>query len=140
MRQWGPEHTFERLGKAIDSEWIEEALHGEETAKVRKRKLPREQAVWLVLGMAIFANHSIDWVMNRLELSIDGKPIRARSTASDARKRLGYEAMKRLFEIATRELGCKISETGTYVSGLRLYSIPDQLTAGVVFFFLPPPL
>ena len=42
--------TFRRH---LDPRWIEEALATTGTATVRKRRLPAEQVVWLVIGMAL---------------------------------------------------------------------------------------
>jgi hypothetical protein len=41
---------------SIDPAWIEEALLATGTATVRRRRLPAEQVVWLVLGMALMRN------------------------------------------------------------------------------------
>jgi hypothetical protein len=38
----------------ISSEWIETALHATGTATMRKRRLPAEQVIWVVLGTAPF--------------------------------------------------------------------------------------
>ena len=39
--------------KHLPREWIEEALRATGTATLRRRRLPAEQVVWLVLGMAL---------------------------------------------------------------------------------------
>ena len=36
---------------SLDPEWIEEALAATGTATIRRRRLPAEQVVWLVIGM-----------------------------------------------------------------------------------------
>ena len=40
--------------KHISPEWIEEALRATDTATVRRRRLPAEQVIWVVLGMGCF--------------------------------------------------------------------------------------
>ena len=45
--------------KHLPQEWIEEALRATGTATLRRRRLPAEQVVWLVLGMALFKDRSI---------------------------------------------------------------------------------
>jgi hypothetical protein len=39
---------------SLDPEWIEQALVATGTATIRRRRLPAEQVVWLVIGMCIF--------------------------------------------------------------------------------------
>ena len=52
--------------KHLPREWIEEALRATGTATLRRRRLPAEQVVWLVLGMALFKDRSITDVATRL--------------------------------------------------------------------------
>ena len=40
----------------IDLAWIEQALTHRGEASIRKRKLPAEQVVWLVIGLTLFRN------------------------------------------------------------------------------------
>jgi len=47
--------AFEDLRRDIDPEWVLQSLQGTGTATLRKRRLPAEQVVWLVIGMALFA-------------------------------------------------------------------------------------
>ena len=46
------EGAFDRLVASIDPAWVEQALEATGTATLRTRKLPAEQVIWLVLGMA----------------------------------------------------------------------------------------
>ena len=46
--------NFETLSRALDPEWIRSVLVATGTASVRRRKLPAEQAIWTVIGMALF--------------------------------------------------------------------------------------
>ena len=54
----------------IDDEWIAEALASTGTATLRRRRLPAEQVVWLVIGMALMRNESIDRVVDFLDLAL----------------------------------------------------------------------
>jgi hypothetical protein len=56
--------------KHLPQEWIEEALRATGTATLRRRRLPAEQVVWLVLGMALFKDRSITDVVNKLDLAL----------------------------------------------------------------------
>ena len=42
--------SFEQFSAAIDPAWIAAALTATGTASVRRRKLPAEHVVWLVIG------------------------------------------------------------------------------------------
>ena len=44
------------LAALIDPAWIEQALAVTGKASIRRRKLPAEHAVWLVIGLALFRN------------------------------------------------------------------------------------
>lgn len=46
----------------LDPAWIEQALQLTGRASVRRRKLPADRVVWLVLGMALLRDHSIQAV------------------------------------------------------------------------------
>jgi hypothetical protein len=83
-----------RFAEALRPELIEEALNATGTATVRRRKLPAEQVIWMLVGMAMFANCSIEQVVERLQLSMGGV---VRSTPSHARYRIGPEPLAWLF-------------------------------------------
>src|SRR6266852_4209573 len=51
--------SFEQFSAAIDPAWVAEALTATGTASVRRRKLPAEHVVWLVIGMGLFHDRSI---------------------------------------------------------------------------------
>jgi hypothetical protein len=68
---------FGRFRDHVDPAWIEEALWATGTARVRRRRMPAEQAIWLVLGMALLRRESIDRVAKMLDLALpstDGSP------------------------------------------------------------------
>jgi hypothetical protein len=82
--------------RALPSEWIEEALCATGTATVRRRRLPAEQIVWLIIGMALMRDRPIVDVVDKLDLALpaNGKhaPV-ARSTVAQARARPGDERL-----------------------------------------------
>ena len=51
--------SFPTLTQHLDPQWIEEALLATGTATLRKRRLPAEQTVWLLLGMAIMRDKPV---------------------------------------------------------------------------------
>ena len=91
---------LEAFSRHLDPDWIEEALLSTGTATIRRRRLPAEQAVWLVIGMALLRDLPIKDVVARLGLALpDKRGSRgvATSTVMQARARLGPEPMQWLF-------------------------------------------
>lgn len=84
----------------IDPAWIQDALEATGTASLRRRRLPAEQVIWLVLGMALFRDRSIVEVAESLNIALPGRrgPTVSGSAVSQARARLGEEPMEWLFE------------------------------------------
>lgn len=96
LMEMGPE-GIARFAESLDPQWIAEALEATGKASLRRRKLPAEQAVWLVLGMALFADRSIRDVVDHLGLVMPGAKSLAPSAVTQARYRLGSEPMEQLF-------------------------------------------
>ena len=48
--------AVDRFRDHIDPVWVEEALAATGTATVRRRRLPADQVLWLVVGMALLRN------------------------------------------------------------------------------------
>lgn len=92
--------TLSQFQRDLPAEWIEEALYSTGTATVRRRRLPAEQVVWLVLGMALMRDRPVTDVVDKLDLALpnNGKrePV-ARSAVAQARARLGDEPLEWLF-------------------------------------------
>ena len=94
----GPRGGLDRFAASLDPAWIEEALRSTGTASIRRRKLPAEQVVWLVLGMALYADRPIQAVLSHLGLVESGDGKVAASAVVQARYRLGPEPIRWLFE------------------------------------------
>src|SRR6266567_8263484 len=60
--------SFDQFSAAIDPRWIADALTATGSASVRRRKLPAEHVVWLVIGMGLFRDRSIQDVVRHLNL------------------------------------------------------------------------
>lgn len=97
LNELGPEGGLERFAASLDPEWIEEALSSTGTASIRRRKFPADQALWLVLGMCLFADRSIINVVDHLGLVMQGVKRLARSSVINARYRLGSQPLRWLF-------------------------------------------
>jgi len=97
---------FEDVRKHIDPAWVAEALEATGTATVRKRRLPAEQVVWLVIGMAMFRKWPIHDLVGKLNLVLPGpKATVVPSTVAEARARVGAGALERIFEMGAQKWG-----------------------------------
>lgn len=85
-----------RFVASLCPEWIDQALRLSGKASIRRRKLPADKAIWLVIGTALYANMSISRVVEHMRLVVDG--LLAPSAAIRARIRLGAEPVRLLFE------------------------------------------
>ena len=118
-----PEH-FAHVCRAIDPEWIETALQATGTATLRKRRLPAEQVIWLILGMALYRDRSIVEVAAKLDLALPGQrgPTAAPSSVSDARNRVGEEPLAWLFSHSAQVWARRSADAHRW-RGLALYGI-----------------
>jgi hypothetical protein len=83
----------------IDPAWIEEALAGSGVVTLRRRRLPAEQVVWLVIGMGLMRGWPIERVVDKLELALPDRKdtLVAKSAVSQARDRVRDEPLAYLF-------------------------------------------
>ena len=118
------EGAFDRLRASIDPEWINAALEATETATLRRRRLPAEQVVWLVLGMALYRHRPIDELVERLDLVLPGSGHSsvAKSTVAQARARLGEEPLQWLFERCSAKWGHASARRHAW-RGLAVYGV-----------------
>ena len=101
-----PSERFEDVRQHIDPEWVAEALEATGSATVRRRRLPAEQVVWLVIGMALFRKWPIHDLVGHLDLVLPGpKRTVVPSSVTEARTRLGGDPIARLFETSARKWG-----------------------------------
>ena len=115
---------LDRFRSQIDAHWLDEALAATGTATVRKRRLPAEQVVWLVIGMALLRNDSIDRVVAMLDLALPTPTglTAAKSAIAKARQRLGAEPVEHLFS-STGEHWGHASAGADRWRGLALYAM-----------------
>ena len=105
VASFGVADNLGRLREHLKPEWIEDALAWTGTTTIRRRRLPAEQVVWLVVGMGLFRNDPIERVVDMLQLALpDGRDtLVAKSAISKARKRLTEEPLAYLFETTAAE-------------------------------------
>ncbi|MCG2601856.1 MULTISPECIES: IS4 family transposase [Burkholderiales] len=100
-----PAGGIAQLSALIDPNWIEQALQSTGKASIRRRKLPAEHAVWLVIGLALFRQMPLWQVVQEMALTLDGQALPAPSASVQARQRLGAEPLAHLFERLTQAWG-----------------------------------
>lgn len=93
-----------RLAEHLPTAWIEEALAATGTASLRRRRLPAEQVVWLVIALALYRHQSMPEVLATLDLALPSatEPPVSKSAVTQARQRLGAAALEWLFHQTAR--------------------------------------
>lgn len=135
--------SFEVFSRTLDIEQVRRVLDATGTASIRKRKLPAESMVWLVIGMALLRDRSIAEVVRHLDL-VCPQLLKADSDASgaavcQARDRLGVEPLAVLFSETARcwaqDAADKLRWRGLAVYGVdgTTMLIPDTAQNEIVF-------
>ncbi|WP_261128370.1 transposase domain-containing protein, partial [Serratia entomophila] len=65
---WAEPVSLSCFQRAIPLEWISQVLDSTNKASIRKRKLPAELVVWLIVGMGLYRDRSITDVVTKLDL------------------------------------------------------------------------
>lgn len=112
------------LSSLIELPWIEQALQATGKASIRRRRLPAEHVVWLVIGLALFRNQPIWHVVRQLDLVLDApKAVCAPSAAVQGRQRLGDEPLAHLFKQLTQAWGAQRHAQAPGLNGLRVLAV-----------------
>ena len=92
------------MGEHLPFEWVEAALAACDKASIRQRRLPAEQVVWLVIGLAIYRYKSVKEIVDSLDLALSTPDDRCitSSATTQARQRVGAEPLQWLFENSAR--------------------------------------
>jgi hypothetical protein len=110
--------------RELPLEWIEQALATTDKVSIRRRKLPAELVVWLVIGLGLYRNRPISEVVSKLDLKVvseAGESV-APSAIPQARQRLTSQPLEELFKITSGHWSER--EDGNEVwNGLQLFSI-----------------
>lgn len=126
---------IEAFARDVDVEWVGRAIELHCPATLRRRKLPAESVLWLVLGMALFRDHLIADVVRRLDLvqkDAGGRSQRVVDGAlPKARARLGADPIRDVLGATGSHWGHEQAARDAW-SGLAVYamdgttvSIPD---------------
>ncbi len=125
-------HSFTDLdafSQNIPIEWIESALQLTTKASIRRRRLPPEQVLWLVMGMALFRHEPIGEVARRLNICAEGlanEALLARSGLSEARQRLGDQPLEWLFKRTGQHWGTERYPQDDW-HGLQIFAVDGAL-------------
>ena len=118
-----PSH-FQGIRERLEPAWIEEALLATGSASIRRRRLPADQVVWLVLGMALMRDKPLPEIVDRLELALPGrnKQVMAASAVAQARARLGPDPIEWLF-LRSADAWAHRSAAAHLWNGLGVYGV-----------------
>ncbi|WP_271408194.1 IS4 family transposase [Pseudomonas sp. Q1-7] len=113
----------------IPIEWVASALELSAQATIRRRRLPSDQVLWLVLGMALFRDEPVHEVARRLNICAQGLAsdhLLARSGVTEARKRLGADPVEWLFRQTGQQWGCERYDGDSW-QGLQVLAVDGAL-------------
>ena len=99
--QHAPAQGLAHLAQLIDTDWISQALNASGKASIRRRKLPADHALWLVIGLSLYRQMPMWQVVQQLSLSLSAD-LPAPSVSVQARQRLGSEPLRQLFGLLTQ--------------------------------------
>ena len=117
-------HGFANFARHLKREWVEEALLATGTATLRRRRLPAEQVVWLVIGMGLMRDRPITEVVDDLDLALPTAQNRdlAPSSVVQARARVGAEPLEWLMVLTAAQWGHTSAGRDRW-RGLALYGV-----------------
>lgn len=130
IRRRGTWQRFQHLRSVVGLEWVQRALGRTGTETIRRRKLPNGAVVWLVIGMALFRELSIDAVVKHLGLaradtapptSPTCSPVSSAAVAR-ARSRVGSEPLVELFHVTAQSWSLEMAQHNRW-HGLSLFAI-----------------
>jgi len=114
--------NLDGLKAHLNPDLIEEALCYAGVASIRRRRLPAEQVVWLVIGMALYRREPIERIVEKLELAVPDpkRTLLAKSAIAQARQRLKDEALEYLFTVTAAEWSARSADAHRW-RGYALY-------------------
>lgn len=121
-----PLARLDLLAQHIPQEWIEAAALLSDKATIRRRRLPADMVLWLVVGMALFRSEPITEVARRLNICAEGlanEVLLAKSTLSHARQRLGKQPVEWLFQQCANIWGYERCYPQDQWQGLQVFAV-----------------
>lgn len=123
-----PQFELAALAQVLPSMLIAITLKDEGKEGERRRKLPPELVVWLVVAMAVFRDLSIKNVLRRVVDALAGvvnwglAELPTATSLAHARDRLGWETVRELFRRFAEQLREKHAEATTWL-GMAVYTL-----------------
>jgi hypothetical protein len=120
---FGPGHLGE-LTQVIDFALVDAVLEETGAHERRLRVLPSRVVVYFVLALALFERCSYRAVWDKLTAGLGGMPVAhpAASSLCRARRRIGAEPVRRLFEALAGPVGVP-GQPGVFYRGLRTVAV-----------------
>jgi hypothetical protein len=123
-------NVFKAIETVIPLEVIEQTIGTTEAREARKRKLPSQLVVCLVIAMSLWSSDSMTTVLKNLVGGLSrqwtklGKYWRVPNSASisEARQRVGSQVMSKLFERVVHPLATP-ETPGAFLGGLRVMAV-----------------
>jgi hypothetical protein len=113
----------EDFRRQVEPAWIEEALKATGMATIRRRKLPVESVVWIVLGMVLYRDRPLEDLVTKLGILLPGgTETISKSAVAQARERMGSAPMEWLFKRCASAWAEESAEAHRW-RGLRVYGI-----------------
>lgn len=125
---WAEPESLSHFQRAIPIEWVSQVLETTQKASIRKRRLPAELVVWLVIGMGLYRDRPITDVVSKLDLTLstqEGDTLAASSIAQ-ARQRLTDAPLSELFHLTAHHWTQKEDADDLWY-GLRLFAVDGTL-------------
>jgi hypothetical protein len=110
------------LTEDLPDRLIQEALSSTNSGSQRRRALPAEVVIWLVIGMSLLRERCIRAVLGHLNLSVGGSTTVTSSAIVQARDRLGEEAMATLFGYTAKQWALSSANERHY-HGLAVFGL-----------------
>ena len=132
MRQVDPKEMREpdravglrRLQGYIPAAWIDNAIRSTDKASLRRRRLPAEKVVFLVIALALYRQYSASEVVDELDIALpkmDGAFV-SKSAITQARQRVGPAPVEWLFKESAKNW-IKESADQAKFKGFSLFAI-----------------
>lgn len=125
---------FDQFARHLNADYIQDGLIATGTASIRRRRLPAEAVIWLVIGIALMRNESMARVAALLGIALPTTTGRlvAPSALTQARKRLGEAPVEYVFTATGAEWAARSADAyrwrglGVYAMDGSTLRVPDS--------------
>jgi hypothetical protein len=123
---FAPGHLGE-LTQTVPFEMVDEVLAEAGRTQRRVRGLPSRVTVYVLLAAGLFAELGYRQVWARMIAGLDAGPVPSSSALAQARRRVGVEPLKRLFELLAGPVAGAVQWRGLLVCAMdgTTLSVPD---------------